>query len=577
MASKVWASPLGTAALLGAVLVLAFVVRFWGIGWDSYAALHPDERHLFLVTQDLFDSLADPAHAGLGLFDWWFSTDSPLNPHLGTRSYVYGEAPLLAGALVGWGLGAVDWFDFMPVARALAAVVDTGAVLAVFLGARLLAGSGAALFAAVLYAAMPTALQLANFHTVDVWLGAATTAALVPLIALAAGRCGRGGALGMAAIAGAFIGLAVACKVTGVLMLAPATLALGLAARTGLGWRRALVAAGVLLLAALVVFRLSNPFAFAGPGLWGLALSDEWISDFEGLAWVTASVDFPPNWQWIAGYGPLRLLRDLTLFGAGPVAVALIAALPRHSLRGAALVPLAILVVFVALAAISSVAALRYAAPGLGALAVLLAPAARRIGGPAAMVMLALALFWGSGAVRLHDGSHPRIEASHFLWTLPRGTVLTNESGWDDPLPTIIRVTEGQAYRWPTHDDWFVLQGLDITDPDTPQKADRVASLLARTDYLILSSDRQSAVMPRLPLRFPMTTAHYAVLFSGQACFEPVLVLDRGYPLPFLAFDDSWAQEPWRVYDHPVVRIFQRQPCFNEANYRAMLHRALGF
>lgn len=560
---------------LAVVLALSLAVRLAGVEWDALSAQHPDERHLFLVTQELFRALADPAHAALSLSDWWFDEASPLNPHRGERSYVYGEAPLLAGALLGWARGAVDWFDAILTLRHLAAWVDTTAVLSVFLAARLLAGNQAALAAAVLYSAMPSALQLANFHTVDVWLTAAVAAAMVPMLALAMGRWGRAGPWGMAALAGGFIGLAMACKITGVLALAPLGLALGLALRRGVTPRGVAAAAALAAVALLVVFRLTNPFAFAGPEVWGLSPSADWIADFRGLAEVTASPAFPPNWQWIAGYGGLRFLRDFALFGVGPVAVLLLAGVRRDGAGAGVLVALAVALVFVLLAMISSVSALRYASPALAALAVALAPVLARLGRRQMLGVLALAPWWGAGALRLHDGWHPRIVASHWLWTLPRGTVLTNETDWDDPLPTIVALTGEAGRRWPSHEGWFSFQNLHITDPDTPEKADRIADLLARTDYLILSSDRQSAVMPRLPERFPMTTAHYRALFAGEACFAPVLDLDRGYPLPLFGFDDSWAQEPWRVYDHPVVRIFARQPCFDPGAYAAMLRAAL--
>ena len=57
------------------------------------------------VTQTILSALADPAYAGLSWYEWWYSDQSPLNPHLGAASYVYGEAPLLAGALFGARLG----------------------------------------------------------------------------------------------------------------------------------------------------------------------------------------------------------------------------------------------------------------------------------------------------------------------------------------------------------------------------------------------------------------------------------------------------------------------------------------
>ena len=564
-------SRLMTGLVLSALVAAALWVRISSIGWDGYAGLHPDERHLLFVTQTILSALADPAYAGLSWYEWWYSDQSPLNPHLGAASYVYGEAPLLAGALLARALGTTDWFAVMPVVRSLSSVVDVATMLGVFAGARLLAGPGSALVAAALYAAMPSALQLSSFHTVDVWLAAACTGALVPMIALARGQ---GNVLAMATIAGGFIGLAMASKITGVLMLAPGLVALGLAWRGGLTARQALVATACAVLALAIVFRLTNPFAFVGPGPLGVALSQDYITDFTGLADVTASPDFPPNWQWIAGYGPLRLARDFALFGFGPVAALLVLGLWRSVCAGT-MVALGVVGVFVALTAISSVAALRYGAPALPALAIALAPVIARLGGYSIIAVLVAALSWGSGMVRLHDGAHPRLLASHWLWALPRGTILTNETGWDEHLPTIVRLQGDERHRWPDHDDWFTMQVLDITDPDTPAKAIRLANMLARTDVLILSSDRQSAIMPRLPERFPMTTAHYDALLSGQACFAPVLVLDRGYPLPFWSLPDHWAQEPWRVYDHPIVRIFLREPCFSEERYAAFLQDAL--
>ncbi|NJN81511.1 MAG: hypothetical protein HC802_04000 [Caldilineaceae bacterium] len=120
-----------------------------------------------------------------------------------------------------------------------------------------------------------------------------------------------------------------------------------------------------------------------------------------------------------------------------------------------------------------------------------------------------------------------------------------------------------------------MLQNLDITAPDSPEKAQRIAEMLGATDYLILSSTRQSAVMPRLPQRFPLTAVHYQELLSGRACFSLVRRWDRGYPLPFLPFGTAWAQEPWRVYDHPIVRIYRRDPCFDADTYATRLRQAM--
>lgn len=570
-------SPMQTVFALVAILALGAQIRLLGIGWDANSGLHPDERHLFFVTQEIFRAFTDPANAGLSVSEWWFSEKSPINPHWGDKSFVYGNLPLLSGALAGIASGATDWFAFMAVARTLSVWLDVSTILAVFLGARLVSGNAGGLFAAILYTMMPTALQLANFHTVDVWLSAGVTAATVPMLAIATGRTGRMGIHPPAVLAGFFLGLAVASKITGLLVAVPALLALGFAAYRCARKLDAVVAFTYCLFAALISFRLANPFAFQGPGFWGMAISAHWIEDFTQIFQISISPDFPPNWQWIAGYGFLPFLRDLLLFGVGPVAAGLLVALLASvgcMNRGSA-IALAAFGLFFALAAFSSASALRYAAPGFAPLAMAVAPFAYKFPARAAIITLGLAIWWGTGAVFLHDGQHPRVVASHWLWTLPKGTVLTNETGWDDGLPVIVSLAPGEPLRWPGHDNWFTLQNLDITAPDSPEKADQIAKTLAATDFMILSSDRQSGVMPRLHARFPLTAAHYRFVFSGQACFSPVLIIDRGYPLPGFRLNDIWAQEPWRVYDHPVVQIFRRDPCFDPEHYAQILTAAM--
>jgi hypothetical protein len=106
-------------------------------------------------------------------------------------------------------------------------------------------------------------------------------------------------------------------------------------------------------------------------------------------------------------------------------------------------------------------------------------------------------------------------------------------------------------------------------------KADRIAGILAGADYVVISSGRQREVMPRLAQRFPLTTAYYELLESGELCYASVWRKDRGYAVPGLRIDDSFAQEPWRVYDHPIVEIFRRQPCFDREAARARLAAAL--
>ena len=151
---------------------------------------------------------------------------------------------------------------------------------------------------------------------------------------------------------------------------------------------------------------------------------------------------------------------------------------------------------------------------------------------------------------------------------LPEGTAVANETAWDDGLPVWQTFP---AAEWSKMPGPFTSIQLGLTDFQEPDSPARIAALLDQAEYLSISSGRQWEVMPRLPDRFPTVTNYYAALFSGRLCFERVLYLDRGYPLPGFRLDDQFAQEPWRVYDHPIVQFWKKLPCFDRARTERLL------
>ncbi|MEO8531547.1 MAG: hypothetical protein ABI459_10000, partial [Deltaproteobacteria bacterium] len=345
-----------------------------------------------------------------------------------------------------------------------------------------------------------------------------------------------------------------------------------------LGWRTALGAMVIAAITVLITFRLANPFAFAGPGVFGLALAPAWVADMKSLADIGHTANYPPNWQWIAGYGPLRFLRDFTLFGAGPVLLLILLAglfRARAGLRLPHIILLSFFAIFLLQGLTSAIPALRYSAPALPALAALSAPILASIGLPLTVILTALALWWGAAEVRLHTGENPRLSASRWLWEQPKGSVIVNETGWDEGLPTQVYLAGVKDKRWPGFEDYFTYLTLDIVADDSAEKADRIASMIGQSDFLVISSGRQREVMPRLPERFPMTTAYYELLDTPESCLQIVWAQSRGYPLPGLRFDDTFVQEPWRVYDHPNVTIYARLPCFDADNFARRLKAAL--
>lgn len=552
------------AVLLAVILVVGLAVRLAGTGWDAFSGLQPDERHMAFVSSDLLDGLRVTPDGSAT--DLWFDTSaSPLNPRNTGRLYVYGEAPVLGVTMALAALGHDDFHSSLSVGRILSSLVDTATILATFLLAFALTRTAqAGLFAALLYAAAPTPLQLANFYTVDPWLACAAAWAVVLLVKLTRSSGGAGLSIG----AGAAVGLALACKITGLFLAFPVVVAIGFV-WSNRGPKIALGMAGLVAITAFVVFRLLNPFAFSGPGPIGLAPAQSFIDHLRTLADMSQSPDFPPNWSWMSGYSPVTLLRDMVLFGVGPVIAvgflaSLFSGLWRQNIAGwsvvaAGLVPLGLML------AVAAQPALRYGLPAVPLMAAAAGAAIARMPRPPAVALAAIAIWWASGIVGLHVGTHPRIEASRWLWTLPAGTTLAHETEWDEFLPVPLWMPGETERRDPRKSSHFNLLDLDMTAPDTTAKARRLADILGEADYLAVSSGRQRDAMSGLPDRFPMTAAYYAALSGGDLCYQSVLRLDRGYPLMGIRLNDLWAQEPWRVYDHPVVEVFRRQPCFDSA------------
>jgi len=173
-----------------------------------------------------------------------------------------------------------------------------------------------------------------------------------------------------------------------------------------------------------------------------------------------------------------------------------------------------------------------------------------------------------------------------------RGTRVISESSWDDGLPLRIDGRDGygglyigltQELYWPDDED---------ADADgRSDKLERIVDTLSDGDYLVITSNRQYGSIARVPVRYPLTTAYYRLLFECAAptpvhvCAARAEPSDKvnalGYRLietfqsnpalgPF-EVNDQTAEEAFTVYDHPKVLVFARTPEFSRANVEALL------
>ena len=197
------------------------------------------------------------------------------------------------------------------------------------------------------------------------------------------------------------------------------------------------------------------------------------------------------------------------------------------------------------------------------------------------------ATFGGDGG-QLHEIELPEVELSpertYYLQTqalqgaplVSLGSVIANEH-FDDPLPFNLdgRIAFGAGpYRsldLVYEDRPGPVDQLQLYDEDTPQKLEMMLDALEKADYISMSSGRLWQSIPRLPMRYPVTTRYYELLFDEKLGFEKAAEF-HSYPRLFgIEFDDTWAEEQFTVYDHPKVLIYRRTDEYNRELARAML------
>jgi 4-amino-4-deoxy-L-arabinose transferase-like glycosyltransferase len=200
----------------------------------------------------------------------------------------------------------------------------------------------------------------------------------------------------------------------------------------------------------------------------------------------------------------------------------------------------------------------------------------------------------GSGNLAQADFKHAAVEqdATYYLIASVQSgnmvrisrSVVSNES-WDEglPFPFLGRDPFGEMYTGLT---------MEVRWYDDANKKQMFLDTLAKTDYIILPSQRAIWSVPRIPLTYPMTMEYYRALFDGSLGFDQVAAFQS--PLQFgpLEISDvggtlAWnkkpalplfnnnllaAEEAFSIYDHPPVWIFKKRPDFSLANAAKILN-----
>ncbi|HEY44547.1 MAG TPA: phospholipid carrier-dependent glycosyltransferase, partial [Anaerolineae bacterium] len=174
-----------------------------------------------------------------------------------------------------------------------------------------------------------------------------------------------------------------------------------------------------------------------------------------------------------------------------------------------------------------------------------------------------------------------------------RGTKIVHETTWDDGMPWSVDGRSMSGRYISLNQELYWADDEDREENGVSDKLERIATTLTEGDYLIISSKRQYGSIPRVPIRYPLTTAYYRALLGcpepedvlhcaavakpgevqGELGYELVEIFQSNPRLGPLEINDQSAEETFTVYDHPKVLVFKKTESYSEQKVRELLGR----
>lgn len=562
------------------ILLLAAFFRLTGINWDQGQHLHPDERFLTMV----ITAIKIPQ----SFKDYLNPQVSPMSPYnKGYSFFVYGTFPLNLTKIVGEIINYRDYSNIHFVGRFLSAIFDLGVVFLLYLIGKKIFNAKAGLLSAFLYSIMVLPIQLSHFFAVDTFLNFFLVLSFYLLTLLITNKLSPTIYLSL----GFSFGLAIACKISA-LYFVP-IIGLGFLFMFVKSFKEKKVLLFILdscffLLTSLLIFRLAQPQAFATGNFLSWKINPQFISNLNELkSYNDPNSWYPPAVQWKTTLPVIFPLKNLILWGMGlplgvisVVAVAftliiLIRSIVKEKLSHLLVSTFGLfLIIFWVLGlffyqGIQFVKTMRYFLPIYPFLALLSANLLIQIElylqkkftkkivviNISFIIFYLLFFIYPFSFMSIYIHPITRVSASEWIYkNVSKESVLGNEY-WDDPLPLSLPQQSSP-----------MLQGemLELYNPDTLQKWEKINQQLIKINYLILSSNRLYGSIPKVPEMYPQTTEYYKKLFNGSLGFKKVAEFTSRPCFPpigksLFCFNDDNAEEAFTVYDHPKVLIFKKQ------------------
>ena len=606
-----------------AIMAVCIFSRGSHIAWDGLYQTHPDERYINLVATSIefFGDGTDGYGPGpkLNPFYWpEHRTTSGIEiPRGEPRLFAYGHAPLYLRVLVAKSLsfvgkvledidnfiigclfltrGNLEILQMVLVGRYMSVFADCIALMAVYYIGEKLQGKFVGIMSAGLFAVSVQFIQQAHFGTFDSMLTAAVTIVLFILVTYVGSQ-----RLWHLNLAGCAIGLAVGIKATAVLLVLPAFTAVLCCELVRVNSvkrseaRRVYELWIVPSLCALGVFILCNPYAVIEwqEYLRNIALQSYMVRGLVDWPFVLQYKNTQPYIYHIIEQGRWTLGWPLTIvMYAGTLALAIKIGL-RLPLRKAdygsaqRLVLVIWVVCYFGLIAGLQVKYPRYMLPVIPIqivfASILLVDIIKKFeiyGWALLVIVVGSATIYAIGYVNMHDKPHPWIVASNWIYANSNMEDSILIEKWDHPLP-IPQVRDAGKLIFREEYDTVALDLASM--PDTENKLRSIVKKLAKSNYIIVASNRNYGPVLSNPELFRYTVKYYQGLFDGTLGYSLVLaetrypnfagISLRGDPISSVgvklkdnlrhyeySHSSVASDESFTVYDHPLVLVFYNE------------------
>jgi dolichyl-phosphate-mannose-protein mannosyltransferase len=547
--------------LLILIILIGALLRFYDVNWDQNQHLHPDERFLTMVG----DAMKMPP----SFSDYLDPHTSPMNPaNIGYSFYVYGTFPVIFNKLLALATGNDNYNAFVLLGRIFSGFVDLLLVVIVFKTAEFFEkkyklDSHVKYWSAFFYAIAVLPIQLSHFFATDTFLNSFTFISFYASL-----RFSRTKHFVWLLVGGLFFGLAIASKASAI-FISPVLLYFFIIAYSD---KKRIVHKDFLkIIRDLVIFglvtylvgRIADPYLFQNGNLLDPRPSQLFLANLKQLQALSNPQGwYPPGVQWIHKTPVLFGFKNLVLYGVGIGYTMCIALGIYYFFKKTRYTDLAVIFIWVILLffyqSLQSVQTMRYFIliyPFLAFLAGIgftyFSKQTRKI---VQGVLLIIVIIWPLLFFSIYTKPITRVTASEWIYeNIPAKSVILTEA-WDDALPLSIDDLQAGSYN---------IQELPVFDPDTPQKWQKMDSMLSMGDYYVLSSNRGWGSIPTVPERYPKMTQFYKDLFAGKTDYKKVAEFTSFPSLSYLGIpltiNDEGAEEAFTVYDHPVVMIFKHE------------------